>query len=169
MIRANKVKTIIITQRFRIFFRMRKTSIIIASLFFAVIAISANRFNVSDNLSHNSDRAVSKDTIDVYGSIIKKHFVNAAGRESESVDYFLEISDTAIIKVSYFIKFSESKITKKFIDDYLKKDFVVKSPGHLLYLRVVLRNGLWDTDDPNVESRIGPYIAIIEVFGCNGK
>ena len=140
------------------------------SIAFALTAIKGINVSAVNNSSPNNRTQKNKiDTLDVYGVIIKKQFANAAGRLSDSLDYYFEFSDSAKNKVGYYIKFSESNVSKKFIEEYLKKDFIVKSPGHLVYLRVVLRNGLWDTNDPNIQSRVGPYVAIIEVFGCNGK
>lgn len=86
------------------------------------------------------------------GLIVSYPFVNKVGEEKPEYaeDYFL-CSDG-----EYFIKKSESHYKK---DVKTLTNFYVK-------IDASINDGLWDTNDPNVQSRVGPYITIesIEVI-----
>ncbi|MDD5361084.1 MAG: DUF6265 family protein [Ignavibacteria bacterium] len=84
------------------------------------------------------------------GKFLKENFVTKADRKLNDVfDYFFEIQG-----IKYFIKFSDSSVKKDEIDRYLNQ------PVHAA---IMFRNGLWDTDDRNVQSRIGNYISVAKV------
>ena len=87
----------------------------------------------------------------VTAKLIRKKSFNKAGRELPGAgDFFLVINGKET-----FVKMMDSKVTTDDLEPLLDK----KSK-----FRIVRGEGLWDTDDPNVQSRIGPYIAIIEVI-----
>ncbi|RLD71247.1 MAG: hypothetical protein DRJ10_19600 [Bacteroidetes bacterium] len=83
------------------------------------------------------------------GKIVKVDFVNKGGRKIPDVfDYFFEINGEKL-----FIKITEGKVSRDEIANYLNKEVKIKG---------FKSNGLWDTDDPNVQSRIGDYVVIME-------
>jgi len=92
------------------------------------------------------------------GIIKKDIFVDKGGREHpEIVEYYFK---------SYygeeFINLSKCKNLNGNIEDFANK---------LVRLRIILIDGLWDTDDPNVQSRVGIYAVIdsVQVIGVPVK
>ena len=86
----------------------------------------------------------------VTGKLIRKKAYNKAGREMPGDgDFFLEIKGKEI-----FVKMMASEVTS----DELKPLLNQKAK-----YRIIRSEGLWDTDDPRVQSRVGPYVAIIEI------
>lgn len=82
--------------------------------------------------------------------IVVEPFVNKAGREyPDLAEYYLEFNEE-----QYFIKFSESGITPATLKPLV---------GQSVYFDGELREGMWDSDDPNVQSRIGNYLAVKRV------
>jgi hypothetical protein len=76
--------------------------------------------------------------------IYSETFTDKGGREhSEIKDYFLFMQEG-----EYFIKLSECTSPDLKIDQL---------NGHLTRVRVKISDGLWDTNDPNVQSRVGSY------------
>ncbi|OIQ28478.1 MAG: hypothetical protein BM555_05795 [Crocinitomix sp. MedPE-SWsnd] len=64
-------------------------------------------------------------------------------------DYYLIYNEE-----SYFVKLSEGKVSREQLKAVL---------GTKTTFEVIFDNGLWDTDDPNVQSRIGNYVGIINI------
>jgi hypothetical protein len=84
------------------------------------------------------------------GTIRKENFVNKVGKKVEGYyDYFFEIQG-----VKYFIKLKDSEVLLTELIKYIDK------PVKLNYS---IRQGLWDTDDPNVQSRVGIYLVIFSI------
>jgi len=84
-------------------------------------------------------------------TVVVEVFTDKGGRKHpEIVDYYLAFDDK-----QYFIKFSESTISPGSL-----KPLVGKS----VYFYGYLKNGLWDTDDPNVQSRIGKYLKVTRLM-----
>ena len=65
-------------------------------------------------------------------------------------DYYLKIKGK-----SYFIKLIDSTIKEDELLPYLNKE--MNFNGEIL-------NGLWDTNDPNTQSRIGDYVVIYGII-----
>lgn len=87
----------------------------------------------------------------VTAKLIRKKAFNKAGREMPYPgDFFLVINGKEL-----FVKLMDSKVSSEDLEPLLDQ----KSK-----FRIVRSEGLWDTDDPNVQSRIGPYVAIIEIL-----
>ena len=85
------------------------------------------------------------------GRFIKEQFVNKAGRKINGVfDYFFEIQGE-----KYFIKFAGGSVKVSDIESVL---------GNEIRADVIFKEGLWDTDDPNVQSRVGKYITITKII-----
>ncbi len=83
--------------------------------------------------------------------VIAQAFTNKAGREyPDIVEYFLEFGGRR-----HFIKFSESRITPEQLKPYAGKTILFD--GELV-------EGLWDTDDPNVQSRVGEYLVVYKLL-----
>ena len=84
------------------------------------------------------------------GMIVKEVFIDKRGREHPDIyDLFLKTD-----KNKYFIRLMNSKIRRKELMEYLDKKAVFK---------INVQSGLWDTDDPNVQSRVGDYCEIYEI------
>lgn len=85
------------------------------------------------------------------GTVIEVPFVNKAGRTiigAESLFFKTTVE-------RYFIKFSAGKVLRVDLE---------KSIGQTIKVKSYTTFGLWDTDDPNVQSRVGDYIVILEIL-----
>ena len=65
-------------------------------------------------------------------------------------NYFFQIEEE-----SYFIKFSESNVSIEEISKYYEKEIEIKEE---------IVDGLRDTDEPNVQSRVSKYIIIYKII-----
>ncbi len=84
------------------------------------------------------------------GIIIKLPFENKAGKIIEGVyDYFVVVNG-----INYFIKTMLSPPDRNSLDKYIDKEVQCK---------VLLKNGMWDADDANVQSRVGKYVILMEI------
>lgn len=101
----------------------------------------------------NSDKQNMENTEKTFwtdGKIIKQNFVNKIGVENPDIyDLYLELNDTL-----YFIKSTEKSVTTKILENYIDKKTSCK---------IEKEYGLWDTDNPNVQSRVGNYVIIYEI------
>ncbi len=83
----------------------------------------------------------------VQAKVIYEPFINKAGKLIEDAgDYFLVYENQ-----NWFIKFSAGTV--------LRSD-VEKFEGKTATCTVMEMEGLWDTDDPNVQSRVVKYVAL---------
>lgn len=86
----------------------------------------------------------------VQAKVIYEPFINKAGKLIEGAgDYFLVYENQ-----NWFIKFSAGSV--------LRSD-VEKFEGKTATCTVMELDGLWDTDDPNVQSRVGKYVALYSI------
>lgn len=86
----------------------------------------------------------------VNGTIIEKKFVNKAGKKLDFGELYLRTANQ-----DYFIKLSECP---------MEKDDLLMLIGEKCKFKVAFKEGLWDTDDPNVQSRIGEYVTILAIL-----
>jgi hypothetical protein len=87
------------------------------------------------------------------GMIFANSFINKVGEPNPDIqDYYFHYSGT-----NYFIKLSECNWEGNISDFNMKW---VKVRGEI-------RNGLWDTDDPNVQSRTGNYVVFSDIEVIN--
>jgi len=85
------------------------------------------------------------------GTIVEVPFINKGGRRIEGASsLFLETAEG-----KYFIKHYEGDVSMIEVEKYIDKPIKVKAYKTF---------GLWDTDDPNVQSRVGDYVAIFEIL-----
>lgn len=112
----------------------------------ALLICGCNSLNCS-----GPGRIVRKEQGSVYeGKITGKPFVNKVGKENPKiVDLYFETNGE-----SYFIKFIESGV---------KRDEILRYVDKGLQIRGIQGEGLWDSDDPNVQSRVGKYVVIYEI------
>ena len=86
------------------------------------------------------------------GTIVKHNFVDKGGREHKDIfDYYLKTD-----KGEIFIKISEGNVSRDELAKHLNKEIKVKA--------LLIHWGLWDTDDPNVQSRVGDYFIFKEII-----
>lgn len=84
------------------------------------------------------------------GKVVSGVFVNKVGRENPKIiDLYFEIEGE-----EYFIKFIDSKVKRNEMLEHADKELNVRASFH---------TGLWDTNDPNTQSRVGKYIVIYEI------
>lgn len=90
--------------------------------------------------------------------IVKKNFVNKAGRTTDHVEYYIQRSIQ-----DYYIKFCESNVSIKELNEKLES---IEGDIKALQLEVEFRNGEWDICDENHEaqSRIGEYAVILKIL-----
>lgn len=103
--------------------------------------------------AQTEDRKNPADSMQTYsGTIIKQNFVDKGGRVHQDIfDLYLNTDQGKI-----FIKISEGRVKRDEILNYLDKEIVVKAK--------LISWGLWDTDDPNVQSRVGDYFIFYEII-----
>ncbi|MDD4218406.1 MAG: hypothetical protein PHZ24_13865 [Bacteroidales bacterium] len=87
------------------------------------------------------------------GIITWKPFVNKVGEiRPEYGDFYF-----VYVKGEYFIKLMDCKKVNANVKDFENK---------YIKMRISIHDGLWDTNDPNIESRVDPYItydSIVEI------
>jgi hypothetical protein len=87
----------------------------------------------------------------ITGKILEVPFVNKGGRLIEGVEsLFLEVGTQ-----QYFIKIQAGKVSRQTLKELL---------GQSIKLEGEIANGLWDSDDPNIQSRIGEYVVIFKIL-----
>lgn len=87
----------------------------------------------------------------VIAKVIYEPFVNKAGRLIEGAgDLFLVYDDQ-----SWFIKFSAGTVLRSEVEKFIDTTATFS---------VMEMEGLWDTDDPNVQSRVGRYVAVFDII-----
>jgi len=87
----------------------------------------------------------------VEAKVIYEPFINKAGKLIEgSGDYFLEYDNQ-----KWFIKFSSGTVLR---------DDVAKLKDQTAKFSIAELEGLWDTDNPEVQSRIGKYVAVYAII-----
>jgi len=94
-----------------------------------------------------------EDSVKIYtGVIVKENFVDKGGRVyDDAVDYYFKTDEGEV-----FIKIAAGNVSRDEIRKNLDKKVKVK--GKHIYF------GLWDTDDPNVQSRVGDYFIFYEII-----
>ena len=90
--------------------------------------------------------------------IVKKNFVNKAGKTTDHVEYYIRRSIQ-----DYFIKICESNVSIKELNTHLDN---IEGDVNVLQLEVEFRDGEWDICDENYEaqSRIGEYAVILKIL-----
>lgn len=86
----------------------------------------------------------------VEARVVKKPFVQKNGNELDFSEYYLEVKQH-----SYFIKWSESNVKPVEIDPFVNKK---------VKLKIEIKDGLWDTSNPNEQSRMGNYAVILKII-----
>ena len=110
------------------------------------------------NFSCKTNQKIAKEkvsvdyTLKIYeGKIVKVQFIDKGGRVHEDIySYYFETENEKL-----FIKIQEGKVHRDNITKYYNK--LIKINGYKSF-------GLWDTDDPNVQSRVGDYIVIYDII-----
>ncbi len=90
--------------------------------------------------------------------IVKKNFVNKAGKTTDHVEYYIRQSIQ-----DYYIKFCESNVSIKELNEKLEN---IEGDIKALQLEVEFREGEWDICDGNheIQSRIGEYAVILKIL-----
>ena len=90
--------------------------------------------------------------------IVKKNFVNKAGKTTDHVEYYIRRSIQ-----DYYVKFCESNVSIKELNEKLEN---IEGDIKTLQLEVEFRKGEWDICDGNhdIQSRIGEYAVILKIL-----
>lgn len=87
----------------------------------------------------------------IKGKVLEVPFVNKGGRLIEGVEsLFLEVGTQ-----QYFIKIQAGKVSRPALK---------KLVGQEIKLEGKIANGLWDSNDPTVQSRVGEYVVIFKIL-----
>ena len=114
------------------------------------IALSVSACTVTRNVAVEMPPASSVSIYD--GSVIGQPFMNKVGQEKPNIiDLYFETNGKR-----YFIKFIDSTVSRNELAQHINKNLKVQ--GKINY-------GLWDTNDPNDQSRVGEYIVIEKIGG----
>ena len=85
------------------------------------------------------------------GTITKEPVTNKRGERIEGVhDYFFEVSDD-----EWYFVHAHSTVNEELLEMFGDQEVTVRGE---------IGEGQWDSDDPQVSSRIGPYIVIENIF-----
>ena len=110
------------------------------------------------------DEKTEQGTYIISAPIVKKKFVNKAGRVTDHTEYYIMRSAQ-----DYFIKICESNITTEDLEKLFDGNSNAPAPlldGVSINMEVEFRNGEWDICDENHEaqSRVGAYAVILKVL-----
>lgn len=120
---------------------------------FIVLGSCSNTKGTADVLSGEIiDLKKDKAQITVIeAKLIRKKAYNKAGREMPYAgDFYLVYEGKEV-----FVKLMDSEVTSEDLEPLLDK----KSK-----FEIIESDGLWDTDNPEVQSRVGPYLEIIKIL-----
>lgn len=87
----------------------------------------------------------------VKAKLILKKAYNKIGKEMPYEGDFYLVYDGQ----ERFVKMMESDVTKADLDPLLNKT---------CKFEIIEEDGLWDTDNPEVQSRVGPYVRILKII-----
>ncbi len=132
---------------------------ILAQYFLFLLTLAVGPFFQGCGSSKGSSRETviiaipdSANVVVLRAKVVQIAFEDKGGRVHEEVqNFYLSYND-----IEWFVKFSESQI---------KPDDLKPLIGSTVEFRLIERDGLWDTDDPTVQSRVGKYVAILEIVG----
>ncbi len=131
-------------------------------LFISFLFISCQS-NKESSTMKNTNKTMDLESEDghflISAEVVKKQFVNKAGKSSDIYEYYLRRSIQ-----DYFIKFCESKVSSEDIDAYLEKqkDRFIQT----INVEVEFRDGEWDNcGDGEQQSRVGEYVVIHKIKG----
>lgn len=114
---------------------------------FSLLIISCN-----SNTGVTKDVKVKEDNLEIFeGKIIKVQFVDKGGRVHEDI-------------FSYYFETNNEKLFIKIQDGKVKRDEIAKYYNTKIKIEGYKTFGLWDTDDPNVQSRVGDYIVFYKIL-----
>ena len=141
----------------------------IVRLFFSLIVIClvaccSSPKEATDLLVKTPDEKTEQGTYIISAPIIKKNFVNKAGRVTDRTEYYIMRSAQ-----DYFIKICESNITTEDLEKLFDGNSNAPAPileGVSINMEVEFRNGEWDICDENHEaqSRVGAYAVILKIL-----
>ena len=105
-----------------------------------------------------SDKNPAEKSYLITAPIVKKQFVNKAGRTTDHFEYYIQQS-----MQDYFIKFCESNVSEDELKECLNS---IQGDIKTVRLSVEIRTGVWDICDDGLEaqSRIGDYMVILEIL-----
>lgn len=131
-------------------------------LFVAICSCGTSKNEQSSTEENQVKKQVNQKTDDGYqivtAELVKKKFQNKVGSETGQEEWYMRMSVQ-----DYYIKFCESDITSKQLEEALdQQDSLIKS----LTLKVDFREGEWDICDINsrAQSRIGRYVVVKEIL-----
>jgi hypothetical protein len=130
---------------------MRFFMVFFIALIFLSCSSSENTIETIDNEPLTADPEKNQTSKVVEAKLIRKKAYNKVGKEMPYPGDFYLVSGGKEV----FVKLMDSKVTSEKLETLLNK----KSK-----FRIIEQNGLWDTDDPKVQSRIGDYVSIIEII-----
>ncbi len=114
----------------------------------ALAALALTACTVTKNIAIEMPPTAAVSVYD--GKIVGKPFVNKVGQESpKMIDLYFETGGK-----TYFIKFIDSNVSRNEMSQYINTRLKVEGR---------LGDGLWDTNDPNHQSRVGEYIVIEKI------
>lgn len=105
------------------------------------------------------DLSTSDSTYIISSPLVEKKFVMKNGKEMEFTEWYIRRSVQ-----DYYIKFCESTITRKDLENALNAQG--ESLHKILKLEIQYKEGTWDICDDNLmqQSRIGKYVIIHKII-----
>ncbi len=128
------------------------------------LASCSKQKQMTELLVKTPDEKTEKGAYIISAPIVKKNFVNKAGRVTDHTEYYIMRSAQ-----DYFIKICESNITSEDLEKLFHNNSNNSESlfeGVSITMEVEFRNGEWDICDENheAESRVGAYAVILKIL-----
>lgn len=136
---------------------------ILTFIFLLLISLKTNAILLKASNNQIRHFKIFSDTsIKIFeGKIIKSLQVNKAGRKLKIYDYFFVEKKS---KKQYFIKSAANTISIDKIEKHIIYSDTLNNATKKLKIKGKKQTGLWDTDNPEQQSRVGDYIHIYEII-----
>lgn len=133
-------------------------------LLFISLKTNAALLNTNDNQQNHFMLFSDTSTKIFEGKIIKSLQINKVGRKLKIYDYFFVDGKT---KKQYFIKSSTNTTLIDEIEKHIIYSDTLNNETKKLKIKGKKQTGLWDSDNPEHQSRVGDYIHIYEILKDN--
>lgn len=134
-------------------------TLIIIPVFLFLLSCSSTKQIESPIREMQADKSSSDSTFIISAPLVEKKFVMKNGKELDFTEWYIRRSVQ-----DYFIKFCEGGITRKDLEEALRKQKSTMQPS--LTLEIQYKEGSWDICDDNQmqQSRIGKYVIVHRII-----
>jgi len=130
---------------------MKMSIILLAFITFSCVGNKSNQ--LEQNSKSKSIQSIGNEYIKLTGLLIQKKYADLSGKRFDENEWYLRCSVQ-----DYFIKFCESEISKKEIDNLYVGEF------EAITIEVKIKNGNWDDCTDKLKNRNGKYIILHKII-----